>query len=315
MAILAGIDEVGYGPKLGPLVVCATAFRVADPKRDPWTELSRAVSRAPAPGRLAVADSKELYSPAGGVGSLEPAALAFLATLPGRGDGGFRSLLRQVAAEGADSLDAHPWYRGSDFPLPQETPAGEIDALAARLWGEMVRARLVSLGCWAAWTEPDRFNAAVAGAANKADYLFVEACRLVRSVLAAAPGEEAVIRIGKQGGRRFYLPGLVREFGSVWVHGETAATSSYEFREGGRRVVVEFLRDGESRDFALALASVVGKYLREGAMRLFNAWWAAQAGGVRATAGYGRDASRFWREIEPHLDRLRIDPAAVLRTR
>ena len=105
-----------------------------------------------------------------------------------------------------------------------------------------------------------------------------------------AESDPVVARIGKQGGRRLYLPGLVREFGTVWVHGETAETSRYEFRQGGRRVIVEFLMDGERRDFGISLASIVGKYLREGAMRLFNDYWARQREGLRATAGYGLDA-------------------------
>jgi hypothetical protein len=50
-------------------------------------------------------------------------------------------------------------------------------------------------------------------------------------------------------------------------------------------------------------------------MRLFNAYWARQSDGLRATAGYGTDARRFYREIEPHLGRLSIEPDSVLRRR
>lgn len=315
MAILAGIDEVGYGPKLGPLIVCATSFRVADPAADLWQALSPAVSRGSHPDRIAVADSKEMYTPAGGVGDLETAALAFLSTLPELPGSTFRALLDRVALDRGRGLHAHPWYDGADFPLPQVVEAKRLGLLASRLWESLVAARVMTSGCWAAWTEPDEFNRAVCAESNKADFLFAQSCRLMRAVLAAAPGEEARIRVGKQGGRRFYLPGLVREFGTVWVLRETHDTSSYELRVGGRRVVVEFLLDGERREFTLALASMVGKYLREGAMRIFNGWWASQLDGLRSTAGYGRDAARFWNLIEPHLGRLRIAPESVLRGR
>lgn len=313
MALVAGIDEVGYGPKLGPLVVSAFAFKVADPAIDLWKALAPAVTDRPSRDRLPVLDSKELYSPSAGIGALEPTALSFLSLLPGRPGGTFRRLLESVALEPPSPTD--PWYVGADFELPLATERSILDDRAGRLWEASLAAKALAHGARVAWVEPAEFNRACATGRNKSDLLFVQACRLVRGLLEGAPGEEAWVRLGKQGGRRLYLAGLVREFGTVWVHGETPSTSRYEFRHGGRRVILEFLMDGERRDFCIALASIVGKYLREGAMRLFNAYWARQREGLRATAGYGLDARRFYREIEPHLGRLSIEPDAVLRRR
>jgi len=311
MAIIVGIDEVGYGPKLGPLVVSAFGFRVPDPAVDLWKELSSAVSSRPGRAKLPVLDSKNLYSTAAGVKSLEPTALSFLALLPDRPGTTFRKLLESVALEPPAATD--PWYQDADFDLPLVTDRPLLDARAESLWKACVAAGVMAHGARVAWVEPAEFNRSCSSDRNKSDLLFAQACRLVRALLDGAPGEDAVVRIGKQGGRKLYLAGLVREFGTVWVHGETASTSRYEFRRGGRRVILEFLMDGEERDFAIALASIVGKYLREGAMRLFNDYWARQAEGLRATAGYGLDARRFYREIEPHLGRLSIAPDAVLR--
>ena len=313
MAVVVGIDEVGYGPKLGPLVVSAFGFRVPDPAVDLWKALAPAVSSRSARTKLPVLDSKELYSTATGIRTLEPTALAFLALLPDRPGGTFRGLLERLALEPPAGTD--PWYRGADFDLPLATERATLDAQASRLWKACVDSGLMAHGAKVAWVEPAEFNRTCTSERNKSDLLFAQACRLVRHFLESAPGEEAVIRIGKQGGRRLYLAGLVREFGTVWVHGETPETSRYEFRRGGKRVILEFLMDGEERDFAIALASILGKYLREGAMRLFNDYWARQREGIRSTAGYGLDARRFYREIEPHLDRLSIAPDAVLRKR
>ena len=60
---------------------------------------------------------------------------------------------------------------------------------------------------------------------------------------------------------------------------------------------------------------MIGKYVREGAMRLFNDYWARAREGLRRTAGYGLDARRFYREIEPEIRRLNIPVEAVLRLR
>ena len=54
MTLTVGIDEVGYGPSLGPLVVAAAA------------------APGPLPPGVRIGDSKKVFSQARGVGSLEP---------------------------------------------------------------------------------------------------------------------------------------------------------------------------------------------------------------------------------------------------
>jgi hypothetical protein len=311
MPLLVGIDEVGYGPKLGPLVVCAYAVRVPDPALDGWKALFPTVGRRP-PATLVVADSKSVYSPSKGLGCLESTVLPFLALLPRADLTSLRSLTRGLVLGGESALSS-PWY--GDLALPAEMPAARIDEAALELWQAATRGHLLPFGCWAAWAEPDAFNKAVGSAANKSDFLFNRACALLRAVMAAAPGESITFHVGKQGGRRFYLPGLVREFGTVWVLEETRATSRYEFIERGRTVRISFLMDGEDRQFTIALASMVGKYLRECAMRRFNQWWAERKPGLRPTAGYGTDGTRFFREVETDLARHALRTEQVLRSR
>ena len=61
----AGIDEAGYGPNLGPLVMTAV---VAEGERpDLWRDRESWICRAGGdPGRLWVDDSKRLYHPGAG---------------------------------------------------------------------------------------------------------------------------------------------------------------------------------------------------------------------------------------------------------
>ena len=74
--------------------------------------------------------------------------------------------------------------------------------------------------------------------------------------------------------------------------------------------------DAEECHELVALASMIGKYVRECAMKLFNDWWARHHGPeLRRTAGYGPDGRRFFREIQPTLARLKIERETVLRLR
>ena len=65
--LLAGIDEAGYGPTLGPLCVGMTLFRVRDwepgqEAPDLWKLLSGTVCKKPSDARrrIPIADSKAL---------------------------------------------------------------------------------------------------------------------------------------------------------------------------------------------------------------------------------------------------------------
>ena len=60
-----GIDEAGYGPNLGPLVMTAViAIAPDDRPPDLWADLASTVARAGGdPDKLWVDDSKKLYRP------------------------------------------------------------------------------------------------------------------------------------------------------------------------------------------------------------------------------------------------------------
>src|SRR5216684_2922883 len=81
---IIGIDEAGYGPNLGPLVMTSVACRLADaaPGLDLWRRLGptvrRCADKSDAP--ILVDDSKLVYGSTQGLLALEKNVLATLAS-------------------------------------------------------------------------------------------------------------------------------------------------------------------------------------------------------------------------------------------
>jgi hypothetical protein len=88
----------------------------------------------------------------------------------------------------------------------------------------------------------------------------------------------------------------------------------YAVRHLGREIEFRFQPKGE-RHLPTALASMTAKYLRELAMRPFNAFWQRHMPALRATAGYPTDAQRFYDDIRPVRRRLKIADRLVWRVR
>ncbi len=83
MALLIGMDEAGYGPNYGPLIVGATVWEVpGDPRKtDLWSAFAGIVEQtAPVDdSHIQIADSKQVYNPAKGLINLERGVLRALA--------------------------------------------------------------------------------------------------------------------------------------------------------------------------------------------------------------------------------------------
>jgi len=264
VTLTIGIDEVGYGPKLGPLVVAAAS------------------SSRPLPAGVRIGDSKKVFSQQKGIETLEPAVLGFLRAST------FADLLAKLSA----SMPVAPWY-AAPMGLPLCAPLPEL------------------VGSWARLVEPEEFNRETRER-NKSEFLFEIAAGLINKVRAAHPGPLRFV-VGKHGGRAFYLRGIQTLISpTVMVIEESRGRSAYQIPGA----TIEFLMDAEERHELVALASMIGKYVRECAMKLFNDWCARHhPQELRRTAGYGPDGRRFFREIQPTLARLKIDHDAVLRLR
>ena len=309
--ILAGIDEAGYGPLLGPLAVGLSAFRVEG--RDPPGSLRRALD--PRRHGVRVGDSKAIHHPARGVGPLEGHVLAVLAARDGAapedGAGLFAAL--GIPPPPAD----HPWYEFLPArALPLAADRADIEHRGAAL-ARALREEAVSLALLRARVLPEgRFNEAVALAGTKSAVLFDESAALVEAALSLGDGEPLEVHCDRQGARARYAALLQARFPDrlVRILREGPAASAYDL--GGRfPALVRFEVKADARSPATGLASMAAKYLREVWMESLNAWILRGAPGVRPTAGYWTDGIRFLRETGEARRRRGVDEALLVRRR
>ena len=258
-----GADENGLGPRLGPMVVTAVMARVTP-------DGERRVGRSPR-GALAerLGDSKAMIAH-GDVALGEAWARALARRGCGRAPGGPATpddLLDALAADTRATLRA---------PCP-----GHVEAQ-----------------CWSAegerFTAPDAMVSAVAADLDRLAQQGVELCA-VRSVilcarrmnegldagrsrfaldlhamerlvldLGALAGEEVSAVCGKVGGFGKYGAAFGPLGGRLHrVIEEGRARSAYHFPGVGE---IAFVRDGDATDLCVAMASMVGKYVREALM-------------------------------------------------
>jgi ribonuclease HII len=322
MPFLLGVDEAGYGPNLGPLVIAASAWQVRErvgPEKL-YKLLERTIAAPGADGcqdhdgRLAVGDSKLLYKAGDSLGRLERGVRAALSLLD-RCPRAWREIWPRLDPADADLADGGPWHEGYDEPLPVDGgPGCELPLIALADGLTTARIRVVELRAKALF--PGEFNAHVERCGNKAEVLSLTTLNLVRSVLDRLPDEPAIVTCDKHGGRDYYAALLQHVFPDelVRIRKETPELSVYVVAHGGRSVEFRFLVGGE-RMLPTALASMTAKYVRELAMRPFNAFWQRHVPGLKPTAGYSTDAKRFLADIREARERLKIEQGTFWRSR
>jgi hypothetical protein len=323
LAIVAGIDEAGFGPVLGPLVVSTAAFELPESGADGslWELLAPAVTKTVSKRRpsVAIGDSKELYGGQrgeAGVANLERGVLAMLRSA-GHDPKTLRELLRIVAPDSERFIGRYPWYAGADLPLPHADSPVSLSLLGNAMAVAMAKAgvSLRLLRCQVLFE--GEYNRIVAATRNKSTTLFDTTCLLLAELWRRFAGPGLRIHADHQGGRVNYLTGLQRVFEDCQfkVLEQTQDLSAYRMTEGPRGAEIRFAVRSEDAHLPVALASMVSKYVRELLMVLFNRFWAAQVPGVAPTAGYYVDGRRFYSEILPAVRRLGVDEGMLYRAR
>ena len=336
--ILAGIDEAGYGPLLGPLVVGCCAFEVDDDDRAAdlrgplpclWKRLRKHVSRnrLRSKRKIHVNDSKAVYNPSLGVRELERAVLALVGTW-NAGCADLNAFLGCVASHVLEDVGQYDWYApapsGEAFPLACDATAVKLFANALRLEMARTSTRVVHLGARVVLER--QFNRMLQDTRNKGSTLFSISAMHIDHLLRRFADKGLIIFCDRQGGREHYGE-LLRQMFADWsleVTSELEGRAEYWLSRGGggggggsggQRVRLIFCEKAEGLCMSVAVASMLSKYLRELLMHRFNAYWRQHLPDLAPTAGYYTDGERFLRDIDAKRSELGIADDQLVRCR
>jgi len=312
MPLLIGLDEAGYGPNLGPLLIAISVWEIPGPPAacDLYSHFAGLVTRPgedPA-GPLVIGDSKQIYSSGKGLSHLETPvwhALALQDSPPAgpQVPATWNELLGMVHRGPAIDPAREPWY-ASGLPLPRDSGSAKLPALAS--WRQVCDDQKIRLRMLAAdVVSPQRFNQLNRETGSKGRSLTQLSLELLARCLKSLPDRQTatLVLADKHGGRNRYQEFLPIVVGETFITCLEESAASSRYRAG----TCEFrFQTKAERHLPTALASLLAKYLRELAMHQFNAWWQDRIPGLKPTAGYPVDAARFRRDIASRQKELGI---------
>jgi len=329
MLLYAGIDEAGYGPMFGPLLVSRTVMSIrdhspSDTLPDLWQHLAKAVcrTRSKRKGRIPINDSKKIYSPASGLKHLELGVLS-AAGLTDLKPTTLCQWLDGIGETCHHNLNELPWYQPTQArpwaDLPTANSPDELAIARSMLAStcEQAGVQLIDLG--AAVVFENRFNRMVSATRSKAATSFTFVSSHLRAIWDRFSSQHPSVIVDRQSGRTHYRHLIAMTFPDtdLAVLQEDPKQSSYllsaQRNQQKHSMTIRFEVDADANHMPVAIASMISKYTRELLMARFQNWFTHHAPQIKPTAGYATDAKRFWTQIQPLLPQLRIQPDQLRR--
>lgn len=317
-----GVDEAGYGPLLGPLVVGVAVLRLIGEAARESVDLRRRLSglivRRPRDARrslsrplpVPVDDSKVIHRRFGLPG-LARGFGVFASAMDTPPPADLSDLLTRFSDHLPSEFGRPPWYRDlAEAAVPRYPWTGPLEEKFRRRHVQALDLRVLSLCA-------GDYNEQIHRYGNKAHVLGLASATGLLSVLDLYPEEDADIVFDRQGGRLDYASYLADlfPFAVVTQRPSAAGEAHYEVVLPGRRLHVRFLTGGDRLSLAVSWASMAAKLTRELFMQRLNAWFLMHLPGLRRTAGYTVDGRRFLAEVKPVLRRKGIDESLLVRIR
>jgi len=319
MVVLVGIDEAGFGPILGPLVVSSSSLSVPHNllTSDLWEVLRKSISirRKHLAGRLLITDSKKAYTRSLGIKHLQRTILTVLKCL-GKEPSTLTEILELLCPSCLGRLCEYPWYRDiADYSLSMDIADKQV--ASAVLADDLVSNGIELLDLKSCCLDVAYYNKMTEAVKNKSNVLFSATCTLIKSAYDSFADDDLQIIVDRQGGRIRYRKELQRMFGDMELKilRESPTNSSYELQADDKAMRVHFVVGADDRFLPVSLASMVSKYLRELLVGSINRYFAGFSTVLKPTAGYWKDGLRFIEDIKTNLPDVQFDSNQLIRSR
>ncbi|HEY4687459.1 MAG TPA: hypothetical protein VIH20_04540 [Candidatus Subteraquimicrobiales bacterium] len=331
---VVGIDENGFGPIVGPLVVTAAVFELKEPYTQSylWDRLRAVISKTTQefPEKITVYNSKEVFKSKlpKSYKVLESTVLNFFELLSDRKAKEFREFIGEVSLGACECVEdaaedaAFELCHNINLSLPLWTDNKAISH-QKRLKEELAKAEIKALKVKSLIVCPGQFNSYLNRTDSKFHLNWLQFGKLIRWVIetvlktSGTQSQDIAFPCGKIGGQKNYLSylkhGFFKNF-DIKRLVEKKEISTYHLSSDVLDFNLSFIESGDIYHFPIALASLFGKYIREVFMHHQNQVFKGWDSSVKPASGYRNSSTKiFIKDTEDLRKRMGLPDRCFLR--